>query len=53
MSAMPSPSLGPVQSLGYVGLRAKAIEDWTGYGDETARPAGGRPQPRDLGAAHG
>ena len=32
MSAMPSPSLGPVQSLGYVGLRAKAIEDWTGYG---------------------
>ena len=28
MSAMPS----PVQSLGYVGLRAKTIEDWTGYG---------------------
>src|SRR5215831_14797141 len=23
---------GPVQSLGYVGLRAKDIDDWTGYG---------------------
>src|SRR5262252_538505 len=23
---------GPVQSLGYVGLRAKDIDDWSGYG---------------------
>ena len=29
---MSAPSLGPVQSLGYVGLRTKNIEDWSGYG---------------------
>ena len=29
---MSAPSLGPVQSLGYVGLRTKSIEDWSGYG---------------------
>jgi 2,3-dihydroxybiphenyl 1,2-dioxygenase len=29
---MSTPSLGPVQSLGYVGLRTKSIEDWSGYG---------------------
>src|SRR5712671_4510873 len=27
-----NPTLGPVQSLGYVGLRAKDIDDWSGYG---------------------
>src|SRR5215470_13875079 len=30
--AMSTPSLGPVQSLGYVGLRAKDVDDWSGYG---------------------
>src|SRR5713226_9287370 len=29
---MSTPLLGPVQSLGYVGLRAKDIDDWSGYG---------------------
>src|SRR5579862_10040307 len=29
---MSTPYLRPVQSLGYVGLRAKNIEDWSGYG---------------------
>ena len=28
----PTPCLGTVQSLGYVGLRAKDIDDWSGYG---------------------
>src|SRR6266436_6401908 len=30
--AMSTPSLGHVQSLGYVGLRTKDIDDWSGYG---------------------
>src|SRR5882672_12202492 len=30
--AMSTPLVGPVQSLGYVGLRAKDIDDWCGYG---------------------
>jgi hypothetical protein len=30
--AMSIPSLDPVQSLGYVGLRARDIDDWSGYG---------------------
>src|SRR5260370_29945677 len=29
---MSTPLAGPVQSLGYVGLRAKDIDDWCGYG---------------------
>src|ERR1700680_5304385 len=29
---MSIPTLGPIQSLGYVGLRAKDIDDWSGYG---------------------
>ncbi len=29
---MTTPHLGPVRSLGYVGLRAKNIDDWSGYG---------------------
>jgi 2,3-dihydroxybiphenyl 1,2-dioxygenase len=29
---MSTPVLGPVQSLGYVGLRAKDIDDWSSYG---------------------
>src|SRR5260370_25426000 len=29
---MSTPSLGLVQSLGYVGLRTKDIDDWSGYG---------------------
>jgi hypothetical protein len=27
-----APLSGPVQSLGYVGLRAKDLDDWSGYG---------------------
>src|SRR5260370_37070439 len=30
--AMSTPLVGPVRSLGYVGLRAKDIDDWGGYG---------------------
>src|SRR5262249_5045155 len=30
--AMSTPSLGLVESLGYVGLRTKDIDDWAGYG---------------------
>jgi hypothetical protein len=30
--AMSTPLVGSVQSLGYVGLRAKDIDDWRGYG---------------------
>src|SRR5579871_4982026 len=29
---MSTPYLRPVQSLGYVGLRAKDIDDWSSYG---------------------